>query len=714
MATVRVRLRNAGNTATTAELDGAFDVSFQIQRNDVGVGSFKLPNRDSERPLVSRGSVVRFALAGEGRFIARVIDDRIVDVSVGDEDVEATEFICAGILSDWGEAVVRRSTVPQCDLVPSLDERIWNWASGESNPLLYHGDWPRATAFAGQGWGSAFYTGEPAGWTDSAAFFVWAEGGRLPFPDDDLSTNALPGRCLFKDIFLVGAGKKMLEWACDNAGNLWVNGKQVQSGTDFRKKQVYEFETTAGFLTLAWDVTNAEDDGPAGGNPGGLIASLRNDGPEGDIIWRTSAEGPQPNNAYDTDPLNPSDMRCLEYPAYDLPHAVGAIVRLAGEQNPLVNDNWTLTFGDLYDTTAVVEWDTIEDISFRLYDDSLLDMLKVLAEVWADWRVLPGDGFVLSGYKKNTIGAPVGVTLTTGYSTAGQADPDIVNVLDLSWDVKRARFTALAVRWADGWIELGDGDRWGVLRIEQINDLAVATAIGERMLELYGQDQYTAAFTYLPLDEDTDLPLDAFDVHDLWDIPGPLNPDGVTEQVIQSITVKGDENGEAEFVIEVGPQVLDEIAWLERAIDRVGPGSLLGLAAGSSPTSGKAPYHSHTKVKATSPSVGAPVHCVASAPGIGEAVDTGTITLPHASIAPNMFVGMVTNLRLVGQGGTGTSTVEVTDGVTTWTLSGSGEGTIDFEDITNRTWSTSTILTVTFTAVGHRDLHVYADVAEVN
>ena len=698
MASVRVRLRDEDNTESTAELDGAFDVSFQIQRNDVGTGSFKLANRDPERPLVTRGSVVRFALAGEGRFIARVTNDRIVDVSVGDEDVEATEFICTGILGDWEEAVVRRSTVPQCDLVPSLDERIWNWASGESNPVLYWEDWPLATAIAGQGWGSAFYTGQPAGWTDSAAFFMWASTGD--------SLDAPAGRCLFKDIFLVGAGKKMLEWACDNGGNLWVNGKQVQSGTDFRKKQVYEFESTAGFLTLAWDVTNAEDDGPPGGNPGGLIASLRENGPEGDILWRTDASGPGPNNAV--------TMRCLEYPAWDPPHAVGAIVRLAGEQNPLVNDNWTIGFGDIYDTTAVEEWDLIDDISFRLYDDSLLDMLKVLAEVWADWRVLPGDGKVLYGYKKGTIANTVGVTLTTGYSTAGMADPDLVNVLDLSWNVTRAEFTALAVRWADGWIELGDGDRWGVLRIEQINDVAVATAIGERMLELYGIDQYTAAFTYLPLDEDTDLPLDAFDVHDLWDIPGPLNPDGVTEQVIQSITVTGDENGEAEYVIEVGPQVLDEIAWMERAIDRVGPGNLLGRAAGSSPSSGKAPFHASTKIKATSPSVGAPVHCIASAPNVGAAVAGGTITLPHASAAPNLFVGMVTNLRLIGQGGTGTSTVEVTDGVTTWTLSGTGEGVIDYEADINVTWSTATMVTVTITAVGHADLHVYADVAEVN
>jgi hypothetical protein len=439
MASVRVRLRNAGNTATTAELDGAFDVSFQIQRNDVGVGSFKLPNRDSERPLVSRGSVVRFALAGEGRFIARVIDDRIVDVSVGDEDVEATEFICAGILSDWGEAVVRRSTVPQCDLVPSLDERIWNWASGESNPLLYHGDWPRATAFAGQGWGSAFYTGEPAGWTDSAAFFVWAEGGRLPFPDDDLSVNALPGRCLFKDIFLVGAGKKMLEWACDNAGNLWVNGKQVQSGTDFRKKQVYEFETTAGFLTLAWDVTNAEDDGPAGGNPGGLIASLRNDGPRA-----TSSGAPRPRGRSRTTPTTPTRSTPPTCAAWST-RPTTCRTRLARSSGwPVSRTRSSTTTGPSPSATSTTRPRSSRGTRSRTSRSGSTTTRcstcsRCSPRCGPTGGCSPATASSCPATRRARSCNTVGVTLTTGYSTAGQADPDIVNVLDLSWSVTRAQ-----------------------------------------------------------------------------------------------------------------------------------------------------------------------------------------------------------------------------------------------------------------------------------
>ncbi len=707
MAEVRVRLRNEANTATTAELDGAFDVSFQIERNDVGSGAFKLPNRDPERPLVSKGAVVRFALAGTGEFIARIVDDRVVDVSPGEEDAESTEFICRGILGDWEEAVVQVSDVPACDLVPSQDERIWNWASGEYNPLFTHpADWPRATAYGGQGWGTFFYSGLPAGWTDSAAFFVWAEGGRFPPPHDDLATAARPGRVLFKDVFLVGAGKKMLEWACDDRGSLWINGKKVQTVPEaIDKRHVYEFETTAGFLTLAWDITNNgdPDDPPSSGNPGALIASLRDTGPEGDVLWRTSAEGPQPNNAYDTDPVSPSDMRCLEYPAYDPTSTAGAIIRLAAEQNAIIDDDWVLDFGDVNDSNDE-PWTPIGDITFRLYEDSMLDVLKVLAETWIDFRVLPGDGKILKAYNKDTLGTPVTVPLVTGYSTVGMANPELVNVLDLSWANQRAKFDKLAVRWANGWIVSGTGKRWGVLRIEQINDRTLATQIADRMLALYGVDQMTAGFTYLPLDETTDLPLTmTFDVHDIWDIPGPLNPDAVTEQIVQSISVIGDENGEADFKIEVGPQVLDEITWLERAMRRSGPGNLLGRAAGASASSGKAPYGVENQLRSSSPSVGAPVHVIASAPN-------ATAT---TSIAPNLFVGYVSTLRLEAQGATGTSTVQVSvDGGSPYVLTGTGEGRIATVQV-GEAWSTRTSIAVNYSTVGHRDLHVYADVADV-
>ncbi len=685
MAQVTVRLRNEANTATLSELPGAFNIEYQVLRNDVGSGEFTLDFNDAQRSLVQRGAVVQFLLDDIPRFVGRVISDRIVEVSEGAEHAEATTFICTGILSDWELAVVQVSDVPACDLVPSLDERIWNWASGEYDPA--YDAWPLATAIAGQGWGSPYYTGQPAGWTDSAAFYLWSSSGS--------AIDAPAGRCLFRDIFLVDAGKKLLEWACDNVGDLYVNGKKVQSGQDYRKKQVYEFETTAGFLTLAWDVVNVDDPGD---NPGALIASLRENSETGDIIWRTAASGPPPFNAL--------TMKVLEYPVAYPETPCGRIIRLAAEQNPIIDSDWNWSFTDTTDSNSAT-FPTIPDISFRLYDDSMLAVLKSLAETWIDFRVSGvADEKLLHVYAKGTDSTAVTLPLVTGYSTVGQANPAAVNVAELSWQVDPPRFDRLAVRWADGWIELGDpaDGRWGVLRVEQINDVTTATTLGEALLALYETEQATATFSYEPLVEPDHLPFVAFNVHDTWAIPGPVDHDTTTEQTVQGITVRGGESGEATYVIEVGSPREDEITLLERSINRVGPGALSGLAAAASASAGKAPYHSALKIRATSPTAGAPVHCIASNPG----------GLVGVSIAPNLFVGLVTNLRLIGQGGTSTSTVEVSDGPNTWTLSGTGEGVIDVEADINEVWSTANILTVDFITVGHEQLHVFADVAEVS
>lgn len=701
MATLSVRLRNEANTSTIATLTNAYEIEFQVERNDLGSGSFRMDKRDPQRPLVSRGAVVQFLLNSTPVFIGRISEDGVTEVSENDEGVEFTEFTVVDILDDWDGGVVRLSTVPQCDLVPTLDERIWSWASGESNPVSLWETWPKASAIANQGWGSPLYTGEPAGWTDPDAYFLWASSGS--------ATDAPDGTCLFKDIFLVGAGKKVLDWGADDLADLYVNGKKVQSMTTetiesraIRKKQTYEFETTAGFLTLSWRVENlpfAAGGGPPGANPAAIIASLRENSPEGDVIWRTSASGIGANTA--------TTMRVLEYPGSEPGHAVGAVIRLAAEQNPIIWNTWTMGFSDLLDANGEA-FAVISELSLRLYDDSMLDVLRTMSQTWIDFRVDPGDGKELVVANKGTMGSAATTTLVTAYSTAGVADPDSVNVLDLEWEISPAKFTALAVRHATGWIELGavppgGDDRWGTLRIEQINDIGTATAIGNQLLALYEQEQFSASFSYLPLNEPSDVPLlGGINVHDTWAIPGPIDHDTTTEQVVQSITVTQSSDGLAEFAIEVGPPLLDDIEWLERAIRRAAPGTIGGRAATASASSGKAPYDSVEKIRASTPTSASPAHCIASAPN----------AVAGTSVAPNLFVGLVVTLRLIGDGATGTSSVTVSDGTNSWTLSGSGEGVIDYEPV-NKTWTTTTQLTVTINSVGHTNLHVFADVGEV-
>jgi hypothetical protein len=707
MATIGVELRNEANTSTTATL-AAFRVEFQKRRNaDPGSGSFFMQKGAANAPTFD--SLVSFTVTADDastpaiRFPARVKDIDPVDVRVGDEVVEAVQYRCEGLLVDFADAVVLPA---QAQLVPPQDERIFHWSSGEFQLGvqlgLLAGTWREAISIANQGWGSPFYRGEPAGWTDPFANYVWGDPTLSPAYDpalhSDPQTNAPPGRCLFWMTMDVDAGRKFIEWAADNFGILYVNGRRVQDGGDFRKRQQFDFETTDGLLNLAWDVTNAPDDGPVGGNPGGFIMSQRiGDPATGDITYSTPGR-----------PLLGFPVYVMSYPSATPQLGVGFIFRQLKEgagEAPAQRTDWTVP-GTIFVDANGANYPTVDELSFRVYDDTLLDALRVLCQSWLDAKV-DQTGKTLRLYGKGTASSAAPVTLVTGYSSVGQANPDLVNVLDLSWDYTAPLFTKLAVRWADGWVTVGSGDRWGSYRAEQLNSAAVATQVGNQLLSAYGVPRRSASITYLPLDEPSDLPLVAFDVGDTIDVPQGDGNSTWGDRVVQSVTYTGDDDGRVSaIVIEAGDPIIPALEAFEESIRRGAPGQLGGRVSGGSATSGKADYGHFDRYRVASPSVGSPTQIIASAPS-----PTSGLT----SIAPASFVGRVIALRLIGQGSTGTSTVTVSDGATTWTLSGSANGLIDVESLaaTNVVWKLGTQITVTIVTANHEALHVYADVADV-
>ena len=672
MASVSAQLRDSSNSSTVDELEDATNIEFATERNSKGRGSFQLRNNDPAAATLTSGSIVRFLVNTASRFVARVVPRDVTKVSVSDEGQEAIEYECEGVLVDWERDVVQPSAI-QCDFVPSLDERFFNIYSGEHEPDVA---WEYATEIAVQGWGSTFYTGQPAGWTDPDAKFLWSSHG-----DDD---DAPAGRCIFKEPILVNPGKKVIEWGADNVASLYLNGKKINEGSDFRKKQTYEFETTSGFLTIAFDVVNVEDDGPPGGNPGAVIGSLREGGPDGTIIWRTS-----------------NDMRVLPYPTSLSAVHVGEIIRRCLEESA-VNDNWDV-HGVGYNDCLDVPWPTVESVSFRFYTDTLLDVLKSFEDVFLDFKVGSGSGLEMFLYNKGTAaGTPSTLDLVAGY--ADEATDSNTNVTELEWRVKPPEYQRVALRWSDGWVLAGSGNPIVGVRAEQIKSADDAAAVAAALLDVYSVEQRSAAFSFIPLNETTDLPYVAFDVFDDLDIPGDGDLDTKITQSVRSIAVSSvDATDEAAFVVTVGDPIEDDIEILEAAIKRGAPGLAATRGVLGSPSSG-----SQVPViygRASSPGVGEPSVCVASAPN----AENGAI-----ETAPVTFVGQVNVLRLYGVDSSGTSTVEVTAGSTTYTLSGSGDGLVDYVNLSGVSWDRTTMVTVEITALGHRSLHVFADVAEVS
>ena len=670
MAEVRVRLRNEANTSTTNNLDTAFDVTFQPRRNGAAVASFKLPNSDAA--LVADGSVVAFLLDGDVRVGARVVSVDVTEESESAEGIESTTYRCEGLLVDHEESVVQLPS-GACDLVPSTDERVFAWFG----PDYDVSGWEAATQISLQGWASTFYSGLPAGFTDTGAYWICASDG-----DED---NAPAGTRPFRRDVSVAVGPKWLEWGADNGADLFVQGKKVGTASDFRKTQQYEFDTTAGVLTLAWAVVNSPDDGPPGGNPTALVWSLREGSPEGTVIAKSD-----------------NTTRCRTV-AQGIPTvSLGEIWRKCRSGNALLS-TWTVTGSDTTDHLGAT-LPTVSELTFRLYEDTLADVLKVFTDTWFDVVVLP-TGKTVRPYLKGTLGDVSTFDLVTG-TDAGVSAPGTVNIVDLSWDVQRPKFDRLGVRDASGWFVRGSGDRWGKYRMQQVVDRNVATKLADELLAIYGVEQATASFSYLPLDESTDLPFDAFDLFDTLTVPGPHT--GSTDQEVWAITIqggrRGDTSGTADgggIIVEVGAPVQSRAELLDVQVSRLGAGALDGV--GSAASGGVASIRAQLGTR-DRPQAGGPAHCLVSfpEPGVNQ-----TITFPC------LFVGKVTSLRLIGEGTTGTSTVTVLYNSITTTLTGTANGLVDYEVIASQTWTTVTWLTITVTAVGHTNLHVYADVTEV-
>lgn len=661
MAEVTVDLRNAANTSGT-EITGAFRPSWQEQRNGLGLGSVYLPN-----PLaatITKGDIILGRLDGDARmaFIAERPQPQLVSVS--DELMEATKWSGRGLLSEWADSRLHDppTLTTLAQTVPVLDDRVMAWWGPDYDET---GDgWTDATFIAVQGWASTFYTGLPAEWSDPPAQWIGPSSG-----DDE---NAPAGRCLFRRWTLIGEGPAALDYAGDNTVVAYINGRRVGEG-GYRRKQRYEFEVTqAGWMLLAFELTNAPDDGPPGGNPTALLFSLQ--AADGSVYCRSD-----------------TDTQILEYPSVDPEVPLGRQLRQVMIGNALLDGVWTVTGTETTDDNGVT-FPTTGPMTYRLGSDSPWDVLQQSCQRHIDIRVDP-EGKTLRPFVKGTVGDASGLTLVSGYSTVGIADPDSVNIDDLSWDIPRAEFDALVVRWERGRFQYGDGDRWGTLDLGKIENQAVAESIADGLLTLVAAEEASASFSVL---NPSEVPV----AHDTIDVPGPFDVDDSLELPVTGVTISGDDDGDAQVDIEVGSLVEDRRTLLERASRRSDvAGALNGVAA------------------AAASAVTAPASSAAAAGGLDVLFSTtadGTVgTTAKACHPPS--VGWVSEFIIEADYvGSGTTTNEVrVNGTLVATLS---LGASDLRDVdaADLSWTPSDTVTVTPTADGgHSGVTLYAATSRV-
>ena len=185
-AEVTADLRNAANTSG-AEIAGAFGVSWQEQRNGIGVGSLLELNDDSGE--VSMGDVILGRLDGTARMAWIAERAEVQMVSVGDELVEAVKWSGRGLAGEWADGRLHETPTlsNMAQTVPVLDDRVMAWQGPDYDPT---GDgWTAANIIAVQGWARRSHR-PPAEWADPAALWIGPSTG-----DDD---NAPSGRNLFR------------------------------------------------------------------------------------------------------------------------------------------------------------------------------------------------------------------------------------------------------------------------------------------------------------------------------------------------------------------------------------------------------------------------------------------------------------------------------------------------------------------------------------
>lgn len=661
MADVTVDLRNAANSSGT-EITGAFRPSWQEQRNGLGTGSFYLPSGSAGS--ITKGDVILGRLNTDARmaFIAERSQPQLVSVS--DELMEATKWSGRGLLAEWADSRLHDPPTLSnlAQTVPVLDDRVMAWWGPDYDET---GDgWADSTFIAVQGWASTFYTGLPAEWSDPPAQWIGPSSG-----DDE---NAPEGRCLFRRWTLIGEGPAALDYAGDNTVVAYINGRRVGEGGDYRRKQRYEFEVTqSGWMLLAFELTNAPDDGPPGGNPTALLFSLQ--AADGSVYCRSD-----------------SDTQILEYPSVDPEVPLGRQIRQVMIGNALL-DNWTVTGTETTDDQGTT-FPTTGPMTYRLGADSPWDVVLQSCQRHIDILV-DAEGRTLRPFVKGTVGDPSGLVLITGYSTAGISDPDSVNIDDLSWDIPRAEFDALVVRWERGRFQYGDGDRWGTLDLGKIENLAVAESIADGLLTLVAAEEASASFSVL---NPSEVPLP----HDTIDVPGPFDVNASLELPVTGVTISGDDDGDAEVVIETGSLIEDRRTLLERASRRSDvAGALNGVAA------------------AAASAVVAPAASAVAAGGLDVLFSTtaeGTVGTVAKTCHPPS-VGWVSEFVLEADYvGTGTTTNEVrVNGTLVATLS---LGASDLRDVATAdlSWTPSDTVTVTPTADGeHTGVTLYAATSRV-
>lgn len=402
-----------------------------------------------------------------------------------DEAGRYIEFSGLGEVDRLSESVVYPSD--GLGRFPFADERTFNWTAPEYDDAgvrTARTAWSAVTETARQ------YMGEPEGWPDPVAQWIWWE-------DSSVSTDAAV-------IYMRGTGTAATTatrqaWsASDDRNEIWIQGVDIHKSSDgyyIGNTTSTEVKVSSGSVLVAAKVTNVND------AKAGLLFSLLNPFDTGespivqslDTTFKFRPDGEQLG-------MNPGEIFTVLRSE--------AIAR--GETMPAI------TFDADVDTDGT-PWSVYEELTVQV-GATYREVLEQMVELeMCEFRMSPGS-YELNVYNPGAAGSVVAYELDTSTLTS------------LEWEEVSAEANALLTRWQNGYTDTENatlvtehGRRVKLLSLAGAATATKAATLADSVIDRLGAARLETAFAYEPATT-TDEPYAKFSPGDSITVPAPLEP----------------------------------------------------------------------------------------------------------------------------------------------------------------------------------------------
>lgn len=386
-------------------LDYTFGRQFLDEYNDVGSGQISYTNTDVDaKNAILPDRLITFSVWGVRAWTMLVESLNRISIDPSEEFGQITTVLGRGHMSVFDESVLYPSR--GTGVLPIEEDRTFNWST--PSPVYDDSGWGYAVQICTVELAQIIWPKQPfvEGWPEPKyTGVIWARGSTY--------LNALTGYCYFRRDFTVPSSSWYLVYAaCDNEGELWLDGQQVLTLGGFLSTFSYSVYITAGTHTIAVRGLNYADAFPGHKNPAGLVVAIFSQDANGepdtlivksDWTWKISP--------YPADPPGMEVGRVL--------HTVKNEATARAELTDV-----SLMFTETEDS-AGQPWPITVDIATKVGTSFLVFLLE-LSATYIDIWMEPG---TLNFYAWNTGTRPTPNNLTL-YSPTDENDPLSGNMLE--------------------------------------------------------------------------------------------------------------------------------------------------------------------------------------------------------------------------------------------------------------------------------------------